>query len=212
MSHARRLGGRSRRASPLALRKPSHACSVRVTDPRPPLPRCCGALSSLYVETVDMGEEEPRTIVSGLVKYCNEDELLGRNVLVLANLKVRIQAKAGEHKAGPQKGWHGGEGNAWQREGAPKVPPGHRALPLAGCLRRGGRRHHTRQTDPCCRPSLRPLSAAPMPHIAAQHARHQVIWHAPVRVERGAHRRGAAHAARGRRDGREAQLLRERGA
>ena len=54
-----------------------------------------------------MGEEEPRTIVSGLVKYCNEDELLGRNVLVLANLKVRIQAKAGEHKAGPQRGGMG---------------------------------------------------------------------------------------------------------
>eukprot|EP00793_Prasinoderma_coloniale_P006873 PRCOL_00001704-RA len=44
---------------------------------------------SLYVETVDMGEEEPRTIVSGLVKYVSEDQLLNRNVLVLANLKPR---------------------------------------------------------------------------------------------------------------------------
>lgn len=46
-------------------------------------------LFSLYVETVDMGEEEPRTIVSGLVKYVSEDQLLNRNVLVLANLKPR---------------------------------------------------------------------------------------------------------------------------
>ena len=161
MSHARRLGGRSRRASPLALRKPSHACSVRVTDPRPPLPRCCGALSSLYVETVDMREEEPRTIVSGLVKYCNEDELLGRNVLVLANLKVRIQAKAGEHKAGPQKGWHGGEGNAWQREGAPKVPPGTaRCRWLGACVVAEGATTRGRLTLaaalPCARSLPRP--------------------------------------------------------
>mmetsp|Transcript_38962 Transcript_38962/g.51383 ORF Transcript_38962/g.51383 Transcript_38962/m.51383 type:complete len:242 (+) Transcript_38962:88-813(+) len=43
----------------------------------------------LYVETVDMGEEEPRTIVSGLVDFLSEDELLNRDVIVLANLKPR---------------------------------------------------------------------------------------------------------------------------
>lgn len=45
---------------------------------------------SLYVEEVDLGEPDgPRTICSGLVKYCPEDDLQGRAVLVLANLKPR---------------------------------------------------------------------------------------------------------------------------
>jgi hypothetical protein len=30
-----------------------------------PYPRCCCCPDSLYVEKVDVGEEEPRTIVSG---------------------------------------------------------------------------------------------------------------------------------------------------
>jgi len=41
----------------------------------------------LYVETIDLGEEEPRTIVSGLVPYYKEEELLGKTVVVVANLK-----------------------------------------------------------------------------------------------------------------------------
>ncbi|KAL3685667.1 hypothetical protein R1sor_003689 [Riccia sorocarpa] len=45
---------------------------------------------SLYVEEVDLAEPEgPRTICSGLVKYLSLEELEGRNVLVLANLKPR---------------------------------------------------------------------------------------------------------------------------
>jgi len=45
---------------------------------------------SLYVEKVDCGEESgPRTIVSGLVKYCTEEDLLNREVVVLMNLKPR---------------------------------------------------------------------------------------------------------------------------
>ena len=45
---------------------------------------------SLYVESIDLGEEEgPRTIVSGLKKYISLEELTGRKVLVLANLKAR---------------------------------------------------------------------------------------------------------------------------
>lgn len=44
---------------------------------------------SLYVEKVDVGEEEPRTIVSGLVKYVPLAELQGRSVIVLCNLKPR---------------------------------------------------------------------------------------------------------------------------
>lgn len=44
---------------------------------------------SLYVEEVDVGEPESRTICSGLVNYIAQDELQGRNVVVLANLKPR---------------------------------------------------------------------------------------------------------------------------
>mmetsp|Transcript_10030 Transcript_10030/g.28942 ORF Transcript_10030/g.28942 Transcript_10030/m.28942 type:complete len:601 (-) Transcript_10030:420-2222(-) len=44
---------------------------------------------SLYVEKVDLGEGEPRTIVSGLVPYLSQEELQGRNVIVLCNLKPR---------------------------------------------------------------------------------------------------------------------------
>eukprot|EP00889_Picochlorum_renovo_P008369 jgi/Picre1/35399/NNA_002861.t1 len=45
---------------------------------------------SLYVESIDLGEEEgPRTIVSGLKKYVSLEDLAGRKVLVLANLKAR---------------------------------------------------------------------------------------------------------------------------
>ncbi len=40
----------------------------------------------LYVETVDLGGQR-RTIVSGLVPYYREEELAGRNVVLVANLK-----------------------------------------------------------------------------------------------------------------------------
>ena len=40
----------------------------------------------LYVEEVDCGEEKPRTIVSGLVKHCTAEELLGKKVLIVSNL------------------------------------------------------------------------------------------------------------------------------
>lgn len=45
---------------------------------------------SLYVEKIDVGEGEeegPRTIVSGLVNFCEESDLLGKDVVVLCNLK-----------------------------------------------------------------------------------------------------------------------------
>ena len=41
----------------------------------------------LYVEEVDCGEATPRTIVSGLVGHCTPEELLGKRVLIAANLK-----------------------------------------------------------------------------------------------------------------------------
>ncbi|XP_039293348.1 tyrosine--tRNA ligase, cytoplasmic-like [Nilaparvata lugens] len=42
---------------------------------------------ALYVEHIDLGEEEPRTIVSGLVKYVPIEEMQDRMVVVLCNLK-----------------------------------------------------------------------------------------------------------------------------
>lgn len=41
----------------------------------------------LYKLSVDVGEEEPRTIVSGLVEYYKETELLEKQVVVVTNLK-----------------------------------------------------------------------------------------------------------------------------
>ena len=41
----------------------------------------------LYKLQVDLGETEYRQIVSGLVKYYSEEELLGKQVVVVANLK-----------------------------------------------------------------------------------------------------------------------------
>ncbi|KAJ3027529.1 UNVERIFIED_CONTAM: Aminoacyl tRNA synthase complex-interacting multifunctional protein 1 [Siphonaria sp. JEL0065] len=42
---------------------------------------------SLYVEEIEVGEEKPRTVVSGLVKYMKEEDLLNRKVVLLCNLK-----------------------------------------------------------------------------------------------------------------------------
>ncbi|KFM67836.1 Aminoacyl tRNA synthase complex-interacting multifunctional protein 1, partial [Stegodyphus mimosarum] len=42
---------------------------------------------SLYVEEIDVGEEKPRTVVSGLVKYVPLEEMQNRLVVVLCNLK-----------------------------------------------------------------------------------------------------------------------------
>ena len=39
------------------------------------------------MEEVDAGEEAPRTVVSGLVKYIPEAEMQGRRVVLVCNLK-----------------------------------------------------------------------------------------------------------------------------
>ncbi|GIL93366.1 hypothetical protein Vretifemale_20766 [Volvox reticuliferus] len=44
---------------------------------------------SLYVEKIDVGEPEPRTIVSGLVKYVPLEAMQDRLVVVICNLKPR---------------------------------------------------------------------------------------------------------------------------
>ncbi len=41
----------------------------------------------LYLETIDVGDGEIRQIVSGLVPYYKEEELLGRNIILVENLK-----------------------------------------------------------------------------------------------------------------------------
>ena len=43
----------------------------------------------LYQMKVDVGEDEPRSIVAGLKAYYKKDEMLGRRVLCLTNLKPR---------------------------------------------------------------------------------------------------------------------------
>ncbi|KAM8975951.1 tyrosine--tRNA ligase, cytoplasmic [Pelodytes ibericus] len=42
---------------------------------------------TLYVQSIDVGEENPRSVVSGLVQYVTSDQLLGRSVVLLCNLK-----------------------------------------------------------------------------------------------------------------------------
>ncbi|GFH06080.1 predicted protein [Haematococcus lacustris] len=43
----------------------------------------------LYVEQIDVGEPEPRTIVSGLVGFVPLEQMQERLVLVICNLKAR---------------------------------------------------------------------------------------------------------------------------
>lgn len=44
----------------------------------------------LYIETVDLGNGEKRQIVSGLVPYYKEEELLNKKIIIVANLKEAI--------------------------------------------------------------------------------------------------------------------------
>ena len=43
----------------------------------------------LYCEEIDVGEDEPRQVASGLRPYMNKEDIEGRLVLVLCNLKAR---------------------------------------------------------------------------------------------------------------------------
>jgi len=42
---------------------------------------------ALYVEEIDLGEEKPRTVISGLVKFIPENEMQDRMAVILCNLK-----------------------------------------------------------------------------------------------------------------------------
>jgi methionyl-tRNA synthetase len=41
----------------------------------------------LYIETLDDGSGEPRQIVSGLVPHYSEEDLLGKTIIIVSNLK-----------------------------------------------------------------------------------------------------------------------------
>lgn len=44
---------------------------------------------SIYCEEIDVGEDKPRTVMSGLRSYFTKEELLHRKVIVITNLKAR---------------------------------------------------------------------------------------------------------------------------
>lgn len=44
---------------------------------------------SLYVETIDVGEDEPRTVISGLAKHVPLEQMQNRLIVLCANLKPR---------------------------------------------------------------------------------------------------------------------------
>jgi methionyl-tRNA synthetase len=43
----------------------------------------------LLIFTVDVGEEKPRTILAGLAEYYTPEEMIGKKVVVVANLAPR---------------------------------------------------------------------------------------------------------------------------
>lgn len=45
--------------------------------------------NSLLKMQVDIGEETPRTIVSGIKQFYNYSEMVGKNIIIIANLKPR---------------------------------------------------------------------------------------------------------------------------
>ena len=51
----------------------------------------------LYAVTVDIGEPEPRPVVAGLAEHFRPEELIGRQVVLVANLKPRTLRGAVSH-------------------------------------------------------------------------------------------------------------------
>jgi len=69
---------------------PSSEPTVDVLDIRVGVIKSIGPhpnADALYVEEIDLGEEKPRTVVSGLRKFVTEEEMQGRSVVVVCNLK-----------------------------------------------------------------------------------------------------------------------------
>ena len=46
-------------------------------------------LDKIFVEQIELGEEEPRTICSGLQGFLTQEDLLGKDCVVVCNLKPR---------------------------------------------------------------------------------------------------------------------------
>jgi methionyl-tRNA synthetase len=89
----------------------------------------------LYIEQIETGEGEERTIVSGLVPFYTEDQLLGKKIIVAYNLKPAklrgIESKGMLLAAGDKNGI-GQEGEAIERVevlDAGDYPVGTRLLP-----------------------------------------------------------------------------------
>jgi tRNA-binding EMAP/Myf-like protein len=49
---------------------------------------------SLYIEQVDVGEESPRTIISGLVKYMTLEQMKGSRIVVVVRLPSRLTSRS----------------------------------------------------------------------------------------------------------------------
>ncbi len=45
--------------------------------------------NKLYILTVDLGEEKPRTIIAGLKPYYKKEELINKKTIFIANLEPR---------------------------------------------------------------------------------------------------------------------------
>ncbi|KAJ6654290.1 hypothetical protein lerEdw1_007211 [Lerista edwardsae] len=83
------------KAKPAAAKGPAKSCAPEELLPSRVDLRVGKVLSvekhpeadTLYVEKVDVGEPEPRTVVSGLVEFVPREELQDRLVLVVCNLK-----------------------------------------------------------------------------------------------------------------------------
>ena len=43
-----------------------------------------------YIEEIDVGEEKPRQVISGLVKFVPIEEMQNRKAIILCNLKVGL--------------------------------------------------------------------------------------------------------------------------
>ena len=51
----------------------------------------------LLVSQVDLGEENPRSIVSGVAEFYQPEEMVGRSVIIVANLKpVKLRGERSE--------------------------------------------------------------------------------------------------------------------
>lgn len=51
----------------------------------------------LYIESIDVGEAQPRTILSGIAEHFTPSDLLGRHVVVFCNLKPAVMRGVESH-------------------------------------------------------------------------------------------------------------------